>query len=234
MRPALLATLFLVPGSWFLSSCAVPLVVGAAATAGYVGLQERPSAQIAKDTALKTRIKGYLADTKYQYLTDIGIDVFYGDVLLTGIVPTQADGEAVVSVIERTNGTRKLYNELFVGAPYSAAQKAKDAWIAAQIQPRLIATNGVFPLNYLITVVNNHVYILGSVGSPNERSHVLHLLRTTKGVEQVHDYLVMAKGEAKDDGRTNTIQPQSIVQTPASSLVPDDAAIQSEDLPPAK
>lgn len=229
---ALLCPVLLCPV--FLSGCAAPLIVGAAATAGYVGLQERPSAQIAKDTALKTRIKGYLTETNYQYLSDIGIDVFYGDVLLTGILPTQKDGEDVASMVQRTQGVRKIYNELFIGAEYTTAQKAKDAWISTQIQPRLLATNGVFPLNYLITVVNSHVYILGSVGTANERSHVLHLLRTTKGVVQVHDYLILTPGEAKDDGRQNVVQPQSMVETPASSVIPDDAAIQSEDLPPHK
>lgn len=227
VMPALLCPMLLCPV--FFGGCAAPLVVGAAATAGYVGLQDRPSAQVAKDAGLKTRIKGYLADTNYQYLADVGIDVFYGDVLLTGIVPTQKDGEEVASVVMRSNGTRKLYNELFIGSEYTTAQKAKDAWIAAQIQPRLLATNGVFPLNYLITVVNSHVYILGSVGDSTERSHVLHLLRTTKGVVQVHDYLVMKPGEAKNDGRTNTLQPTSIAEPSPLSLPP---SVTEEEAPP--
>lgn len=219
MRPALLATVAIAA---LLSSCAAPLVLGAAATAGYVGLQDRPSAQVAKDSAIKTRVKGYLTETNFTYLGDVGIDVFYADVLLTGIVPTQADGEQVADVVKRTEGVRKIYNELFVGAEYSTAQKAKDGWIAAQIKPRLIATNGVYPLNYLITVVNSHVYIIGSVQTPNERSHVLHLLRTTKGVTQVHDYLVMAEGGAKADGRINTIPSDKVPAAEIQATEPSD------------
>lgn len=176
-----------------LGGCAAPLVVGAAATAGYVGLQERPTSRIASDTDIKVRIKDLLTQQQFSYLTDVGIDVFYGNVLLTGILPMQADGEQVLKVVQATPGVKKVYNELFIGAAYSAGQRAKDAWITAQIQPRLIGTQGVFPLNYIITVVNSHVYIIGSCNTPDERNHVLHLLRTTRGVTQVHDYLVLSK-----------------------------------------
>lgn len=192
-----------------LSGCGAPLALGAAATAGYVGLQERPAAQVAKDAALKTRIKGYLTETEYSYLTDVGIDVYYADVLVTGIVPTQADGERVINVIKATQGVKKVYNELFIGAAYSAKQKAKDAWITAQIKPRLIGTKGVFPINYLVTVVNNHVYAIGSCATPTEHTHVLHLLRTTKGVEEVHDYLIILPEKAPEgeEMRSNAIYP---------------------------
>jgi osmotically-inducible protein OsmY len=186
-----------------LAGCGIPLVLGAAATAGYVGLQTRPSGQVAADTDTKVRIKSYLTQTKYQYLADIGIDVFYGDVLVTGIVPTTADGEQVITLIKRTQGVRKVYNELFVGGAYTAAQKAKDAWITTQLQPRLIGTKGVYPLNYLISVANNHVYVMGTVASADERSNVLHLARTTPGVQQVHDYLLLAS--ETPEGRPNLV-----------------------------
>lgn len=181
-----------------LGGCAAPLVVGAAATAGYVGLQERPASRVASDTDIKVRIKDLLTQQNFSYFSDVGIDVFYGNVLLTGVLPTQADGEQVLKVVQSTPGVKKVYNELFIGAAYSAGQRAKDAWITAQIQPRLIGTQGVFPLNYLITVTNSHVYIIGSCNTPDERNNVLHLLRTTRGVVQVHDYLVLSKelGEA--------------------------------------
>ncbi|MBI1308556.1 MAG: BON domain-containing protein [Proteobacteria bacterium] len=219
--PRYLATLFPL---LVLTACGAPLVLGAAATAGYVGLQDRPSAQVAIDAGIKTRIKGYLAETEYNYLTDIGIDVYYNDVLVTGVVPTQADGEKVIGVVKATQGVKKVYNELFVGAEYSTGQRAKDAWIAAQIQPRLIGTKGVYPLNYLVTVVNNHVYAIGSCETAVEHTHVLHILRTTKGVQQVHDYLVILPPE--EGARPNTIEPgkglTSMGQTRDAPALPDD------------
>lgn len=194
-----------------LAGCAAPLVVGAAASAGYVGLQNRPAKQVAADTEIKVRIKDQLTQANVGYLTDIGIDVFYGDVLLTGVVPTTREGDRVLETVRRTPGVKKVYNELFVGSAYTAGQKAKDAWIATQIQPRLLGAKDAYPLNYLITTVNNHVYILGDTTTQGEKDHVIHILRTTRGVQQVHDYLVVL-GSRPDDDRTNTVQSPS--QTP--------------------
>ena len=186
-----------------LSGC-VGMVVGAAATGGYVGLQSRPTKQIAEDTKIKVDIKDKLTQTKFNYLSDIGIDVFYNDVLLTGIVPTREEGEKVLDIARRTQGVKKVYNELFVGAEYTPGQKAKDAWISAQIQPRLIGDKEAFPLNYLISVVNSHVYIIGSASGLDEYQHVLHILRTTSGVKQVHDYIVIQQSSPDDNGNTAT------------------------------
>lgn len=187
-----------------LAGCAAPLVLGAAAGAGYVGLQNRPTEQIAADTEVKVRIKDQLTQAQFAYLTDVGVDVFYGNVLLTGVVPTNAEGERVLEAVRRVPGVKKVYNELFVGSAYTASQKAKDAWISTQIQPRLLGAKDAYPLNYLITVVNNHVYIMGDTFNAGEKDHVLHILRTTRGVQQVHDYLVI-KGANPGDPRANVM-----------------------------
>ena len=198
---ALAATLIL---SSLVGGCAAPVILGGAAAAGYVGLQNRTTQQIAADTEVKLRIKDALAQTYSHYFTDVGVDVFYGNVLLTGVVPTNAEGDQVLDLARRTVGVQKVYNELFVGSAYTPGQKAKDAWISAQIQPRLLGAKDAYPLNYLITVVNNHVYILGDALSQGEKDHVLHILRTTRGVQQVHDYLgIRAKSRTED--RANVV-----------------------------
>ena len=190
-----------------ISACGAPLLMGAAGGAAYVGLQNRPTKQVAADSEVKVRIKSVLAQRDYRFLGDIGTDVFYNDVLVTGVVPTRAQGEEIIGLISKTQGVRKVYNELFVGDAYTAGQRAKDAWIAAQVKTRLIGTKGVYPLNYMISVVNNHVYALGSVSTADERNNVLHLLRTTGGVAQVHDYLVIVS--PTNEGRPNVVEMQS-------------------------
>ncbi|MCP5405667.1 MAG: BON domain-containing protein [Pseudomonadaceae bacterium] len=196
---ALLATTAVAVGA-----CTLPMAVGAGAAAGYVGLQSRPTKQVAEDTRIKVAIKDKMIAMKFNYISDIGVDVFYNDVLLTGIVPTREEGEKVLEAARRIEGVNKVYNELFVGAEYSTAQKAKDAWISTQIQPRLIGDRETYPLNYLINVVNGHVYVIGSAQSPEEYQHVLHILRTVNGVKQVHDYIVLKDITSENIGDTAT------------------------------
>lgn len=187
-----------------LSACTLPMAMGAGAAAGYVGLQSRPTKQVAEDTRIKVAIKDQLVAMKFNYLSDVGVDVFYNDVLLTGIVPTREDGEKVLDIARRIDGVNKVYNELFVGAAYSTSQKAKDAWIATQIQPRLIGDRATYPLNYLINVVNSHVYVIGSAETTEEYQHLLHILRTVSGVKQVHDYIQMKAISPESIGDTAT------------------------------
>lgn len=175
-----------------LSACAAPLVLGAGAAAGYVGLQDRPARQTASDSKVKLAIQNHLSQAQFGYLTDVGIDVFYGDVLLTGVLPTTAMAEQVLDLTRRTEGVRTVYNELFVGAAYTAKQKATDAWISAQLQTTLISTPNAYPINYLTSVANSHIYIMGSVANAAERRAVLERLSRIRGVKQVHDYLVIA------------------------------------------
>jgi osmotically-inducible protein OsmY len=185
LTPRLVFVLPLLAVPLVFSACAGPLVVGAAGAAGYFGLQDRPVKQTAEDIRIKLAIKDALVQRKFSYLTDVGIEVFYGDVLITGVVPAAADGEVVLDLARRTQGVKRVYNELFVGAAYSAGLKAKDAWISAQINTRLLANKNTYPLNYLLSVV-------GSMQTSEEQRHALHILRTTQGVKQVHDYSTIA------------------------------------------
>lgn len=172
-----------------LTGCAAPLVAGMAGVGGYVVLQERNAKQTLVDTSITTHIKERLTSANFKFFTDVKIDVFYNDVLLTGIVEGREIGEQVLNIVKETPDVGKIYNELFVGGNYTAKLKAKDAWITAQIQPRLLTDRHAFPINYQISVVNSHVYVMGVARSPEEHEHMLHVLRTTKGVEMVHDYI---------------------------------------------
>lgn len=180
-----------------LAACPAPLLVGAAATGAFIGLQERDAAQVAKDTNTKIFIKDKLTSTNFKYLSNITVNVFEGDVLLTGIVPDREAGEHVLALSRSTPNVQRVYNELLVGATYPKQQKARDIWVSTQIKPRLLGNRQTFPINYNVSVVNGHVYIIGYATSDVEHEHVLHVLRTTQGVVQVHDYLRILQNSEK-------------------------------------
>ena len=182
-----------------LAACPAPILFGAAATGAYIGLQERDAAQVAKDTKIKVHIKDKLTSTNFKYLSNITVNVFEGDVLLTGIVPDREAGEHVLALTRSTTDVQRVYNELLVGNSYPAKQKARDVWISTQIKPRLLGNRQTFPINYNVSVVNGHVYIIGYTTSDVEHEHVLHVLRTTQGVVQVHDYLRILQESEKPE-----------------------------------
>ncbi|MFZ2620130.1 MAG: BON domain-containing protein [Alphaproteobacteria bacterium] len=201
-----------------LAGCAAPgVAMGLAATGAYVGLQERSSAQVALDAKMKVHILDRLSSAKLSYVSDVGVTVFEGDVLLTGIVPNKQQGLQVLELVRAVPDVKRVYNELFVGADYPTKQQAQDTWIYAQIQPRLMGNRQTFPINYAISVVNGHAYIMGYVVATEEHEHVLHILRTTKGVVQVHDYLRLS-ASGKDPRTPDASGINGIGMQPAPAL----------------
>lgn len=175
-----------------LQGCLAPLAIGAVGTGAYFGSQERGFSQGIHDSKIKLSLKKRLTETDANYFTSISADVLNGDVLLTGIVPTTTAGGEVLDIVRRTPDVKNIYNELFVAPGYPASRKAKDTWLATKIKGRLFTEKEVYQVNYMLSVVNSHVYVLGLAQSDAEHAHVIHVLRTTPGVAKVHDYITLA------------------------------------------
>lgn len=196
-------------GTIGLVGCAAPLFVGAAGAAGYASVQDRGAKQTVVDLGTLTHIKDRLTNTDYRYFSDINVIVYENEVLLTGIVPDRSAGEEVLQVVQETPGVERIYNEILVGSGYTFSQKAQDAWINAQIQPRILGADDVYQVNYHLSVVNGHVYVIGAAQTQAERQHVLHILRTVKGVKQVHDYVRLTDPETQTIGEDGMPEPLS-------------------------
>lgn len=171
-----------------ISAC-VPLIIGGAATAGYLALQERGAKTAVLDTKIKTGIKDKLFGTKYQYLTDIGVNVLQGDVLLTGVAESQEAVNNVEKIAQLVDGVGNVYNNIIIANSYAASEYSKDSWIATQFKTRLLASKDIFSINYLTDTVKGNIYIIGIAGTESEKERVLHIARTTKGVQKVYNYI---------------------------------------------
>lgn len=176
-----------------ISGCvAVPaVVVGAGATAGYMAAQERGIKDTANDTKIKTHIKDRLTNVNYTYLTEVGVSVLQGDVLLTGVIKTQEAADEIVRRTTTIPGVGRIYNELMVGE-YGSQEFAKDSWVSTQLRARFLGSKEIFTINYMVDVINGHVYIMGIATTPDEMERVLYVASTTKGVKQVHNYVRLA------------------------------------------
>lgn len=177
-----------VSSTLFLQACA-PVIVGAAATGAYLAVQERGAKAAVQDTAIKTGIKDRLTNTNYKYLTNIGVHVLEGDVLLTGVAPNQEEVAKIKAEAAAENGVKQVFDEIIIADAYTTSEKASDTWIGTQLRTRLLGTKDVYSVNYITDVVKGHVYILGLAGSQSELERVLYVARTTKNVVEVHNYI---------------------------------------------
>jgi osmotically-inducible protein OsmY len=177
-----------------ITGCA-PLIVGGAATAGYLAIQERGAKTAVIDSKIKTHIKDRLFSKDYHYLTDIGVNVLQGNVLLTGVATDEASKENVERITRLTKGVNNVANNILVADDYTTAQYTKDSWISTQFKTRLLGAKDVYSVNYLTDTVMGNIYILGIAATESEKERVLHIARTTKGVQQVFNYIQVSSSE---------------------------------------
>lgn len=178
-----------------LSGC-VPLIVGGVATAGYLASQERGAKAAVMDTKIKTHIKDKLTNTDYRLLTDVEVTVLQGDVLLSGVVRSQAQKEQVAKIVQATPDVQTVYNELYADGIYPAKQYADDSYLAAQVRGRLLAAKDVYSINYMVNVTNGTVYIMGIAETQSEMERVVHIARTTNGAVRVVNFVRGYEGSA--------------------------------------
>lgn len=170
-----------------LSGC-VPLIIGAGATTGYFAVQERGLQQSAEDVALKLSLHERIGRLSDKYFKDISISTLEGDVLLTGVVKHRDEITAIETAAAQVKGVGNIFNELQL-KPYTIEDFGNDKAIAANLRTRLTFTGNVFTINYDLHVVKGHVYIIGLAQDNTEVETLLHKASTTKGVQQVHNYI---------------------------------------------
>ncbi|MFT7432815.1 MAG: osmotically-inducible protein OsmY [Alphaproteobacteria bacterium] len=180
--------------SLLLSGC-LPLLLGGAATAGYLGTQERSAKAALSDINIKTLIKDRLTGQYYKYLTQVEVSVLQGNVLLTGVVKSLKTASEVESLVRSIEGVKDVYNELFMDGIYPTTTYSSDAWVATQLKSYMFADKAIHATNYQVLAVNGHAYIFGLAENMAEREAVRHLARTTKGVVQVHSFINLYKAE---------------------------------------
>lgn len=194
----LMKTLLLAGSALVLSACTAPLLIGAGAVAGYTAIQEKGPATVVDDVRLKTFVKDRLTQQHYTNFASIGVSVLQGEVMLTGVVNNEEERNEVVNTVRAVPDVIMVFDELIVSDAYTAAQRAEDTWIGTQIKGRMTAAKGVYAVNYTVETVQGHVYVMGLANSQSELERVLHILRTTKGVTQVHNYIRLSEDATQE------------------------------------
>jgi osmotically-inducible protein OsmY len=180
-------TLLLILATPLLTGCA-GLVVGAAATGGVLAVQERGFKTATSDIKIATEVKERHANLDPELVARVSVNVLQNDVLLTGVAPTTSAMEKVVELTENHPKVDRVYNELMV-VDYPAKQIAKDSWTATQARARMLGSADIYTVNYSIEVFHGQLYVIGIAKSNAEKERALHVLRTTRGVDKVYDYI---------------------------------------------
>ena len=140
---------------------------------------------------------------------DVDTNVWEGRVLLTGVVDAERKREAVLSIARGDPRIKAIYNHIVLGSSAEVERNravaktkpaverdivklsriASDAWIKAKLKGQFLAAEGVNSVNYRWQSVRNKVYIIGRARTELEKTLVLDIIRGTKGVIHIEEYI---------------------------------------------
>ena len=148
------------------SGCAVVAVgaVGAAAAGGTaVATDPRGGGGVVDDSKIQMKLSGKYGNTDDFPNSNIYVDVFKGNVLLTGQVKDQAQKDFAENVAKGYPGVVKLYDYLSIRLPSSFSARSTDSMITTQLKTQLLATSGVPSNNIKVETTETVVYMMGEL-----------------------------------------------------------------------
>lgn len=211
MRRSILLGSMVFLAFYALSGCAVVRVpvVTEVATRAY---EERTAEQQITDAKIHTRILNFFL-TKGGDPVELNTDVWQRRVMLTGTMTDPRLRDYMASRIREDGRVRAFYNHVRIipkeveeqkGEKQESpeeqkirekreneqlAQRVSDSWINTKIKAQLIAAGGVKSVNFRWQSVLNRVYVIGLARTSLEKDRILRIIRETKGVMGVNDYI---------------------------------------------
>ena len=174
-----------------LSGC-VNMVIGAGATVGVAAMEERPLKVHLRDTTIATEIRYNLVEASEKFITGVGIEVYEGKALITGVVENEAMRAQALKLVWKVEGLKDVYNELQVG-DNGITNFAKDSWVTTQLKSRTTFDQDVLAINYKIETVNGVVYLIGIAQSKREIDKVIAHARSLGYVKRVISHVRIKK-----------------------------------------
>jgi len=174
-----------------LSGC-VSMVVGSAASLGVAVMEERPLRMHAKDTTIATKIRYKLVEASKILISGVGVEVYEGKALITGVVRTEEMRAEALKHIWKTDGVKDVYNELQVGGS-RIKDLAKDSWVTTQLKSKITFDQDILAINYFIETVNGTVYLIGVAQSQKEVEKVISYARGLGYVKRVISHVRVKK-----------------------------------------
>lgn len=175
-----------------LSGCA-GVAVGGAAAVGTAAYQERGIRGVARDLATATRVRTALLNAGEEYITDIGLDVYEGRVLLTGTMPDKNKRAEAVRLVWKTEGVKDVINEI-QSRDTSFRDMAKDSWVTTQLKYKITFDEKIMAINYSIETVNGTVYLIGIAQDQAELNRIMDHAKGITYVRKIISHVRVKKG----------------------------------------
>jgi osmotically-inducible protein OsmY len=177
-----------------LTRCAPVAIIGGGTVVGAAALREKSAIEAVSDTVLSAKVGQAVYKVNPDVHATIGVNVQEGEVLLTGVAPSDDLKIKVEEAVWRIKGVKQIYNDIDISDRPPIKNYPKDAWITSKIKTKLLADAKIRSINFSIKTVNNVVYIFGIARSKEELDEVFNIASHVKGVNRVMSYARLKDG----------------------------------------
>lgn len=170
---------------------ATDLAIGGGATAGVAASEERGISGSLSDAQISAQINYAWLDENVDMFHSLNISVYDGRVMVTGILPTQAQVDKAIELAWKVNGVREVINEIIVDPSGRTGTFATDSFITAELKAKLLFDRDVSAVNYSVDAVRGIVYIMGVAQSQAELDRVIGYARNIRYVRKVINHALL-------------------------------------------
>jgi osmotically-inducible protein OsmY len=176
------ARLVFVAACLFVSACESP---AALIDAALVLVEERSRVDVKTDTTINLKINAAFLDQKNGLFRDIAVDVYEGEVLLTGSVREAEVKRRASTLVAGIPDVRKVLNEVQVAEGNGIRETSADITLETKIKVALRLANGVHSVNMRWRSVGGTIYLFGRALSQAEQEAAIATIRGIEGVERL-------------------------------------------------
>jgi len=169
-----------------LSGCAA-VVVGGATTGVAVAHDRRTAGTVVEDQEIEWRTMSMRReDRELSEKSDVEIEVFNMQVLLTGQAENMEIVERFAQRVATIPRVRNVFNEVVVGAQSTFSESTADAWLTSRVKTALfgLGIDGFDPTRVTVTSSQGSVFLMGLL-TPTEADAVVEKVRFISGVKRV-------------------------------------------------
>lgn len=118
----------------------------------------------------------------------VAVDVFRGDVLLTGEVPAAVISRRIEEQARNLHGASRVFNYLEIhDTPRSQSHTVHENYLKAKLAAKMLQA-GIKPSQYSLVVRGDHAYLMG-VTTAEQADQACWLARKTEGVRGYRSFL---------------------------------------------
>ena len=137
---------------------AVGAVAGAAGTTAVVATDPRTAGAVVEDNTIQVKLSHQYSNYAN---TNIYVNSYNGNVLLTGQIPDSNTRESAEFAAKVTPGVKQIYDYLETRLPQSFTSTTSDSITTTQVRAKILQLSGVDNNSFKVVTTNDVVYLMG-------------------------------------------------------------------------